>query len=81
MARLEREFPLARVAVVAERRLAACQWLLREAGAVHFVTSSRQAGPLAELACRHLANVPTPSQSTSDRIWAALPWEESGGGA
>ena len=78
MTRLERDFPLAQVAVVAQRRLADWQWLVREAGAVHFTCSPRQLAPLAEMACRHLAGVPPPPQSLTDRIWAALPWQGAG---
>ena len=63
MARQPREFPAARLAVVADRSLADYEWLMREAGAVHFVCSPRQVGPLAQLACRHLAQVPPPQQS------------------
>jgi hypothetical protein len=74
MARRERDFPLARVAVVADRSLAHWQWLLREAGAVHFTCWPRQLGVVAELACRHLAGVPAPPQRLTDRIWAGLPW-------
>jgi hypothetical protein len=65
---------LAEVAVVAARSLAGWQWLVREAGAVHFSCSPRQLGPLAEMACRHLASVPLPPQSLTDRILAGLPW-------
>ena len=78
MMRLERDFPLARLAVVAERRLADWQWLVREAGAVHFTCSPRQLAPLAEMACRHLASVPPPPQNLTDRIWTALPWRGAG---
>ena len=60
LARRERDFPWAEVAVVAARALAQWQWLVREAGAVHFTCSPRQLGVLAELACRHLAGVPRP---------------------
>jgi hypothetical protein len=74
MLRLERDFPLARVAVVANRALTGCELLLREAGVVHFTTSPRQLGPLAQMALRHLASVPPPPQSLTDRIWAGLPW-------
>ena len=49
-------------------------WVLREAGAVHFVDSIRRVAPLARLACRHLAQVPPPQQSLSERIWTNLPW-------
>ena len=72
-----REFPLARVAVVAERSLAGYQWLMREAGAVHFTCSPRRLGPLARLVCRHLAQVPAPPQSLTERIWTSLPWKEA----
>jgi len=75
-ARLQQDFPIARLAVVADRRLAAYEWLMREAGAVHFTCSPRQLGPLARLACRHLAQVPTPPQTLTERIWASLPWKK-----
>jgi hypothetical protein len=71
---LDRDFPLAHAAVVADRRLAAYQWLAREAGAVHFCSSPRQLGPLADIARRHLAHAPAPRQTITERIWASLPW-------
>jgi len=74
MARLERDFPLARVAVVADRSSAQYEWLVREAGAVHFTVSTGRLGPVARLACRHLADVPSPSRTTKQEIWARLPW-------
>jgi len=81
MARLERDSPFVRLAVVAARRLTGYEWLMREAGAVHFVCSSRQLGPLALLASRHLENLlqssqTSPSQDPSERIWASLPWQD-----
>jgi hypothetical protein len=79
MARQPRQFPMARLAVVADRSLAEYDWLTREAGAVHFACSPRQVGTMAQLACRHLAQVPPPSQSLTDRIWAGLPWGERRG--
>jgi hypothetical protein len=69
-----RQFPLARVAVVADRSRAGYEWLMREAGAVHFLCSPRKVAVLARLACRHLAEVPPPQQSLAERIWAGLPW-------
>jgi hypothetical protein len=78
MARRPREFPRARLAVVADRVLAGHEWLMREAGAVHFVCSPRRVGTLAQLACRHLAQVPPPQQSLTERIWASLPWAKGG---
>jgi hypothetical protein len=67
-------FPAARLAVVADRSHGNYESLMREAGAVHFLCSPRQAGLLARLACRHLAEVPPPQQSMAERIWAGLPW-------
>lgn len=78
MAWFSRDFPLARVAVVAARRLAKFEWLMREAGAVHFVCSPRRLAPLAELVIRHMAGVPMPRQTLGERIWASLPWGKLG---
>jgi hypothetical protein len=69
-----RDFPQARVAVVAERALASCEWWMREAGAVHFVVSPREVAPLARIAVRHLKAAPRRKSSLTERIWAALPW-------
>ena len=71
---LERDFPLARVAVVADRALGFCEGLMREAGAVHFTVSPRRLGPLGCLALRHLDAAPPPRLSLTERIWASLPW-------
>jgi ActR/RegA family two-component response regulator len=76
MVTLERDFPLARVAVVADRSLAGHEWLMREAGAVHFLCSPRQCGLLAQLAARHLAQAPPPPRSLTERVWASLPWAQ-----
>ena len=74
LARLTRQFSAARLAVAADHSHAGYEWLMREAGAVHFLCSPRQVGLLARLACRHLAQVPPPSQSLAERIWMGLPW-------
>ncbi len=78
MAWFSRDFPHARIAVVAQRNMARFEWLVREAGAVHFLTSPRRLTPLAGLVVRHLANVPLPSQTMMERIWASLPWAPPG---
>jgi hypothetical protein len=70
-----RDYPLLRWVAVADRSLAEYEWLMREAGAVHFTCSPRQGALLAQLACRHLAQIPPPPQSLTERIWASLPWE------
>jgi hypothetical protein len=74
LARWEREYPLARAAVVAERSLAEWEWLLREAGAVWFTTSPRELGPLAAIARRHVEQAPEPEMGIVERIWSGLPW-------
>ncbi len=71
---LPRTFPAARVAVVSQRSSAPYEWLLREAGSVHYVCSPRDVAPLARMACRHLSQAPSPPQSLAERIWTALPW-------
>jgi hypothetical protein len=78
MARIGRDYPWARLAVVAGRELAAAEWLLREAGAVHFLTSPRQLAGLMRTARRHLEAVPRPQSSPAEETWAALPWKAEG---
>ena len=74
MARLQRDLPLVRVAVVADPDLADYRWLLREAGAVHFTSSKRRLGPLARLVQRHLHRAPEPRRDLTEQVWASLPW-------
>lgn len=74
LASLEREFPAARAVVVAERSLADYEKLLREAGAVHFVSSPRLLGEVAELARRHFAQSPRSRRPLMEEIRARLPW-------
>lgn len=74
---LEQDYPLARVAVVASRSLESCEWWVRAAGAVHFTTSPRQLAGLVQAARRHIETAPRPSRSTTEEIWAALPWAGS----
>lgn len=77
--RLDREYPLARAAVVADRGLSAYEWLLRQAGAVHFACSPRRLAPLAAVARRHLAAAPQPDRDAVERIWSGLPWGDNDG--
>ena len=77
MSWLRRDFPHARAAVVAARSLADCESIVREAGAIHFLTSPRQLPPLVRLVVRYLANPGAPglpSQNLTEQIWASLPW-------
>lgn len=74
LARMDRDYARARVAVVAQRELLGCQWLMREAGAVHFVVSSRDLAPLAQAICRHREQMPVKKLSLAEQVWAELPW-------
>jgi hypothetical protein len=74
---LDRRFPLARLAVVADRGMESYEWVLREAGAVHFTTSPRTAGDLARIAVRHAACVPQPPATLAAQVWESLPWHEA----
>lgn len=60
--------------VVAEREMAAYEWLARELGALAFVTSPRRLSGLCELALRHAARRSHSPATLSERIWADLPW-------
>lgn len=77
---LEQRFPLLRSAVVADRSLAGYEPLVRQAGAVCFVVSPRQIGPLAETAAKHLRQSPSTPRSAAEEIWARLPWTSASGG-
>lgn len=72
--RLNREYPLARLAVVADRTLAGYEEAFREAGAVAFITSSRDLRPLAAAIRLHLQQIPPPQRNFTERIWESLPW-------
>jgi hypothetical protein len=65
---------LAAMAVVAPRELAPYEWLAREVGAVHFLTSIYMLPSLYDIVERHLERLPAPEQDTQERIWATLPW-------
>ncbi len=58
LAELARRWPRAAALVVAEPSLAEHQWLVREAGAVHFDVSPRAAAVWAELATSHFQQSP-----------------------
>jgi hypothetical protein len=74
---LERRFPMARAAVVADRSLGHHDALLREAGAVHFTTSPRQMPLLARLAQRHASRTPRVPVPLAVRVWSSLPWGDT----
>jgi hypothetical protein len=74
LAELPEKFRFARAMVCGERPMAAWEWLLREAGAVHAVFSPRELAPAVRFALRHLALAPRPEMSLRERVWESLPW-------
>jgi len=74
-------FPLARAAVVAERRLSAYDELVREAGAVDFVSAPRRLGSLTGIARRHWRRLPASMADPAERIWQGLPWAAHASGS
>jgi len=74
---LSRDFPLARAALVGDRRLG--PWLdrLRGLGVVDVVTSPRRIAPLTTAVRRHFAGICPPQQPLAQRIWAELPWGDA----
>ncbi len=87
LVRLQREFPRASAVILAERRLAACEPLVREAGAIHFIDSSRSLGALAEIVRRRAsqsrvgpARLQQPAGENAEvlaEIWTNLPWSDT----
>ena len=53
--------------VLAERAMSECEWIVREAGAVHFTSSPRNLVPVARLATRILATHQTPTPTFRTR--------------
>ena len=81
--RLQNELPEVRAIVVAERKLAAYENLVREAGAIHFVVSPRSLGEVAELVRRRATQLEASAARQTDdlddpraAILANLPWSE-----
>ena len=69
-----RERPAAHGAVLAGEAWKDWEWLLREAGGLHFVTSPRRLAPVAELARRSHVQRPAALPGIAARILAELPW-------
>ncbi len=79
LSQLDQEDCQARAAVVADRSLDAWEQVVREAGAVWFVTSPRNVGLLARMARRHLQTVPKPRRDLVEEVWDWLPWARYAG--
>ncbi len=68
--------PQAAAIVLGDPSLASAEWTLREAGAVHFVTSPRNLTPVASLVLRLLTTAELPSPNEREAIWERLPWKK-----
>lgn len=75
-AEMGRRYPLARAVAIAQRGGAPFEAALREAGAIYFTTSPREADVLARLAVRHAARIPLARTTFAAQIWDSLPWPE-----
>jgi hypothetical protein len=82
--RMQDELPEVRAIVLAERKLAAYENLVREAGAIHFVVSPRSLGDVAELVHRRAIQLYASAARQADdledprpAILANLPWSET----
>ncbi len=67
-------YPGTRIMALAPRSWQKYEWLLREAGAAEFVTSSRQLPQCRAAIVAHLARAPHELRTDEERVWAALPW-------
>jgi hypothetical protein len=81
--RIEDELPEVRAIVLAERKLAGYENLVREAGAVRFTTSPRLLADVAELIRRRTMTLAASAARLADEfadprpaIFANLPWSE-----
>jgi hypothetical protein len=76
---IDRRFPRAALVIVADRKLDPYRTLLREAGALHFITSPRRLGEVNEMMRRrgHLSDPATSTSKRLDEIIAELPWSDS----
>jgi hypothetical protein len=72
---LSRRFPRARAVVLANQERASEETAVREAGAVHWVVSTRRAGEVGSMAARHLGQFPPRLDGAHRGIWQRLPWK------
>ena len=79
LSRMDRQFPEAAMLILTNRRLVPFRRLLREAGALHFVTSPRRLEGVVEIVLRRCARLPaaTGSAGRLDEILADLPWTDA----
>ena len=69
------KLPRVRLVVLGNRQFVDSQWLLREAGAIHVMFSSRAMEPLIRMIRRRWGAVSTVNASAGLPGWMRLPWE------
>jgi hypothetical protein len=74
LADLTQRFPRVRVILLADRKLRAVEWLLREAGAVEVLFSLGDLPRLQPVLRRFWDQMPRSQTSFRDQIWSRLPW-------
>jgi hypothetical protein len=79
LSRMDRQFPEAAMLILTNRQLVPFRRLLREAGALHFVTSPRRLDEVVEIVLRRFARLPAATSSAGRvvEILAELPWSEA----
>lgn len=70
----QRDFPLARVAVVGSRTVRKYRWTLLEFGALITIDSPRKLWQLTDALERHFEQLPSSIRPMREQIWARLPW-------
>ena len=73
---LPRSFPSAQAMVFGRPELRCAEWALREAGAIHFVSSPRNLTATARLVKRYLATRPERETRTENPASHERPWHD-----
>ncbi|MEX2113213.1 MAG: hypothetical protein WD845_08515 [Pirellulales bacterium] len=71
--------PWAAVVVLAEPELAACEPVVREAGALHFFVSPREFDGWRQTVLNHFGRIPLRTGEFAESVWESLPWSDAVG--
>ena len=71
---LPRNHPQAVAVILTNRHLKGYEWILREAGAIDFLVSTRQLPSLVEMTLLHVNLTLSCSAAPVQNIWQRLPW-------
>jgi hypothetical protein len=74
---VSRAYSRARVIILADRGLEACEGLLCEAGAIHFSVSPRELAGLDRTIRNHFGRLSVPQAGFAETVWDSLPWSEA----